>query len=181
MAKTQALTLRGIAPAAPRPKHRSRGKSSKETWKLAAAGLAGGAAGALTGALLMRASVSPTTSAAVVTVAGGAAALASKGMIRAAAIGLGATGAGQLVLVLLTRHEEKKREEEAKTAGPERQLAGKAEPELLAAAPSAAKDANPQPRQGLAREDDDLMRAFKNIRAQSMVQDEAREVYRRAA
>ena len=182
MAATHAMVRQGAtALVAPRTKRRGKDKEKIATWKLAVGGIVGGAVGAVGGALLTRAAVPPLAAAAIVTIGGGAGAIATKGIVRAASIGAGAAGAGQLVLVAWGQLAEKKREEEEKkreAAGPARQLEGNV---MVGAPPAAVKDANSLPRQGLAHEDDDLMRAFSRSRAQAMAFDEAQDAYRQAA
>ena len=76
-------------------------QSNNAALKGAMAALAGGAAGALVGGLLVRAGVSPKVAAVGCTVAGVVGTVTLKGTPRMAAAGSAATGAGQMALAWL--------------------------------------------------------------------------------
>jgi hypothetical protein len=78
-------------------------KDTKDILIHIGAGLAGGAAGAAAGGLLVKTGLPPLAAAGIVAGAGGVGTYALKGYARSAAAGVGAAGAGQFALTLMAK------------------------------------------------------------------------------
>ncbi len=92
--------------AAPRRRRRP-AKKKNEGWKPALAALAGGVGTAGAGYLLVRAGVSPMTTAVGLTAAGSVAAATTQGRAQSVALGAAGLGTGQLALALIAAQASK--------------------------------------------------------------------------
>jgi len=106
------------------------------------AGIAGGAAGAAVGGLLVKAGVGPTLSAGIVTATGGAGAYLLRGYAKSASIGVAASGAGQLALTLMAR---KPAQVQGRTLQTNRRRNELPAPDVYAAMEEARREIGPPP------------------------------------